>query len=209
MSYLDDRQRIVASCKSTPGLQDRLHSQINNGYSLDYIVTGVECVVSNIIYDTEEIYRVNFKIQLPNRGNDWFVTALTTGNDVISVLKEKLAADVCDVWGEVYGLLGATTHFYFCLGFYYPGQPNAVTLDELINFVSFKFEDWDGNTVPSTQYSIELKGFSPSASPLATPTNLSATNITSSGATVSWTGDENATSYKVEYRRQGDTTWNE
>ena len=44
---------------------------------------------------------------------------------------------------------------------------------------------------------------------LATPTNLSATNITSSGATVSWTGDENASDYKVEYRRQGDTTWNE
>ena len=47
------------------------------------------------------------------------------------------------------------------------------------------------------------------AEQLTTPTNLSATNITSSGATVSWTGDANATSYKVEYRRQGDTTWNE
>lgn len=44
---------------------------------------------------------------------------------------------------------------------------------------------------------------------LATPTNLSATNITSNSAQVSWTGVENASSYKVQYRRQGDTTWNE
>lgn len=52
-------------------------------------------------------------------------------------------------------------------------------------------------------------GTKPSTEQLNTPSNLSATNITSSGATVSWAGDENATSYKVEYRRQGDTTWNE
>lgn len=51
--------------------------------------------------------------------------------------------------------------------------------------------------------------FLPQTTKLATPTGLNATNITSSGATVRWTGDENATSYKVEYRRQGDTTWNE
>lgn len=45
--------------------------------------------------------------------------------------------------------------------------------------------------------------------PLATPTGLYADNITSDSARVSWTAVENATSYKVEYRRQGDTTWNE
>lgn len=44
---------------------------------------------------------------------------------------------------------------------------------------------------------------------LATPTGLNADQITSSGATISWTAVENASSYKVEYRRQGDTTWNE
>lgn len=47
------------------------------------------------------------------------------------------------------------------------------------------------------------------AQPLATPTNLTSTNITINSAQVSWTGVENASSYKVEYRKQGDTTWNE
>lgn len=45
--------------------------------------------------------------------------------------------------------------------------------------------------------------------PLATPTGLNADNITSNSARVSWTAVENASGYKVEYRRQGDTTWNE
>ena len=45
--------------------------------------------------------------------------------------------------------------------------------------------------------------------PLATPTGLYADNITSDSARVSWNAVENATGYKVEYRRQGETTWNE
>lgn len=47
------------------------------------------------------------------------------------------------------------------------------------------------------------------SSPLSTPTGLNADNITSNSATISWTAVENASGYKVEYRRQGDTTWNE
>ncbi len=47
------------------------------------------------------------------------------------------------------------------------------------------------------------------AQPLSTPTGLYADNITSDSARVSWTAVENASGYKVEYRRQGDTTWNE
>lgn len=46
-------------------------------------------------------------------------------------------------------------------------------------------------------------------SKLSTPTGLYADNITSDSARVSWTAVENASGYKVEYRRQGDTTWNE
>lgn len=49
----------------------------------------------------------------------------------------------------------------------------------------------------------------PPATPLSTPTGLYADNITSDSARVSWSAVENATDYKVEYRKQGDTTWNE
>lgn len=47
------------------------------------------------------------------------------------------------------------------------------------------------------------------STPLSTPTGLNADQITSNSATISWNAVENATDYKVEYRRQGDTTWNE
>ena len=58
----------------------------------------------------------------------------------------------------------------------------------------------------NTQYYWSL--YNP-ATPLSTPTGLYADNITSDSARVSWTAVENASGYKVEYRRQGDTTWNE
>jgi hypothetical protein len=45
------------------------------------------------------------------------------------------------------------------------------------------------------------------AEQLTTPTNLTSSNITINSAQVSWTGVENASSYKVEYRQNGQSTW--
>lgn len=45
--------------------------------------------------------------------------------------------------------------------------------------------------------------------PLATPTGLYADNITSDSATTHWTGDANASNYKVQYKAAGDTVWTE
>lgn len=47
------------------------------------------------------------------------------------------------------------------------------------------------------------------AQPLATPTGLYADNITSDSATTHWTGDANASNYKVQYKAAGDTVWTE
>lgn len=44
---------------------------------------------------------------------------------------------------------------------------------------------------------------------LDTPTNLTATDITESSATIGWTGDDNASQFKVEYRVSGASTWEE
>ena len=44
---------------------------------------------------------------------------------------------------------------------------------------------------------------------LNTPTNLASSNITNNSATVSWTGDDRATQFKVEYRASGASTWEE
>lgn len=44
---------------------------------------------------------------------------------------------------------------------------------------------------------------------LAAPTGLSATNITSTSARLSWNEVENATGYNLEYRPQGTSEWTE
>lgn len=44
---------------------------------------------------------------------------------------------------------------------------------------------------------------------LDTPTNLTSSNITNNSATVSWSGDDRATQFKVEYRASGASTWEE
>lgn len=49
----------------------------------------------------------------------------------------------------------------------------------------------------------------PPAQPLSTPTGLYADNITSDSATTHWTGDANASNFKVQYKAAGDTVWTE
>lgn len=49
----------------------------------------------------------------------------------------------------------------------------------------------------------------PSGQPLSTPTGLYADNIKSDSATTHWTGDANASNYKVQYKAAGDTVWTE
>lgn len=44
---------------------------------------------------------------------------------------------------------------------------------------------------------------------LDTPTNLASSNITNNSATVSWSGDDRATQFKVEWRASGASTWEE
>lgn len=44
---------------------------------------------------------------------------------------------------------------------------------------------------------------------LDTPTNLASSNITHNSATVSWSGDDRASQFKVEYRASGASTWEE
>lgn len=67
----------------------------------------------------------------------------------------------------------------------------------------------NGNNYLDSIESDEVTFETQAAQPLSTPTGLYADNITSDSARIGWNAVENATGYKVEYRRQGDTTWNE
>jgi len=55
-------------------------------------------------------------------------------------------------------------------------------------------KDYFTNCLPQTQQ-------------LDTPTNLTATNITSNSALVSWAQNANASNFKIEYKINGDTSW--
>ena len=209
MSYLDDRQAILNYCKTIDGLADKIKGL---GGDITNLTTAVGVAIhfnANYLplynFDYWDPYYIELKVTLKNRPNaaNIIATLCTTDSSAIDVNKASTTAQ--GLLSSMKGWVDASyittnTLLYLCLSF---------PLDESIDFSSIIVRDADYNTVPSSFYTIEEIGFSPSASPLATPTNLSATNITSSGATVSWTGDENATDYKVEYRRQGDTTWNE
>ena len=91
----------------------------------------------------------------------------------------------------------SSTYPYFAI---YSTNPAEITGLELVSFIDYRGNDKTSSIV------FDYPGL---ATPLSTPTGLNADNITSNSATISWNAVENATNYKVEYRRQGDTTWNE
>ena len=61
---------------------------------------------------------------------------------------------------------------------------------------------------PGASIVFDYPAYNP-AQQLATPTGLYADNIKSDSATTHWTGDENASNYKVQYKAAGDTVWTE
>lgn len=73
------------------------------------------------------------------------------------------------------------------------------------NWMRLDTQDADAEFDAKSEYIWE-----PSQStPLPTPTGLYADNITSDSATTHWTGDANASNYKVQYKAAGDTVWTE
>ena len=91
----------------------------------------------------------------------------------------------------------SSTYPYFAI---YSTNPAEITGLELISF-----KDRNGKDKTSTIV-FDYPGL---ATPLTTPTGLYADNITSDSATTHWTGDANASNYKVQYKAAGDTVWTE
>ena len=74
----------------------------------------------------------------------------------------------------------------------------------------------DLDAIASEKYICEVEGVSGTpyywrlpTTPLATPTGLNATNVTSNSARTNWQAVENASNYKVQYKAAGDTVWTE
>ena len=214
MSYLDDRQAILSYCKTNvDSLADKIKF-INSSWNLNTLTTAVGVSIHfNANYlplDSQgywEPYDLVLNVRLKNRPNvtNFLVALCSTNGEALRVQKEDTTAQ--GLTGNLYGNVEASyittnTLLYLCLG-------PQFTLDEEIEFYSLFVRDADYETPPSSFYTIEEIGFSPTAEQLATPTNLTSTNITSNSAQIEWNAVDNATDYKVEYRRQGDTTWNE
>lgn len=62
---------------------------------------------------------------------------------------------------------------------------------------------------PATNTNVFWGDWTSLIEPLTTPTGLYADNITSDSATTHWTGDANASNFKVQYKAAGDTVWTE
>ena len=214
MSYLDDRQAILNYCKTNvDGLADRIKI-VNSSWGLNDLTTAVGV---SIHFDANKLpldsqgywdpYSTGISVRLKNRPNETnFLAALcTTEPRALVVVKTSTTAQGLTLYfaGRVDASYVTTnTLLYLCLG-------PQFTLDEAIDFSSIIILDGDYETVPSSFYTIEQIGFSPTSQPLPTPTGLYADNITSDSARTNWQAVENASNYKVQYKAAGDTVWSE
>lgn len=214
MSYLDDRQAILNYCKTNvDGLAGKIQI-VNSSWGLNDLTTAVGVSIhfnaNKLPLDSQgywEPYTLWFRVLLKNRPNETnFLGALCAANGV-ALDVEKTSTTAQGLTGNLFGNLDASyittnTLLYLCLG-------PQFTLDEEIEFYSLLIRDADYETVPSSFYTIEEIGFSPTSQPLPTPTGLNADNITSNSARTNWNAVENASNYKVQYKAAGDTVWTE
>ena len=214
MSYLDDRQAILSYCKTNvDSLADKIKF-INSSWNLNTLTTAVGVSIhfdaNKLPLDSQgywEPYDLVLNVRLKNRPNvtNFLVALCSTNGEALRVQKEDTTAQ--GLTGNLYGNVEASyittnTLLYLCLG-------PQFTLDEEIEFYSLFIRDADWETVPSSFYTIEEIGFSPSTQPLPTPTGLTASNITSNSALTSWNQVQDASNFKVQYKAAGDTVWTE
>lgn len=206
MSYLDDRQAILNYCKTNvDGLESKIKT-VNSSWGLNTLTTAVGVSIhfnaNNLPLDSQgywEPYDLVLNVRLKNRPNvtNFLVVLCSTNGEALRVQKEDTTAQGLTgnlSWTVEASYITTNTLLYLCLG-------PQFTLDEEIEFYSLLVRDADWETVPSSFYTIEEIGFSPTAEPLSTPTGLYADNITSDSARVSWNAVDNASGYKVEYRQ--------
>ena len=213
MSYLDDRQAILNYCKTIDGLEFKIKTA-NSSWGLNTLTTAVGVSIhfnaNKLPLDSQgywDPYTIGINVRLKNRPNLYpFLVALcTTEPGALYIAREDTTAQ--GLTGNLSGTVDASyittnTLLYLCLG-------PQFTLDEEIEFYSFFIRDADYETPPSSFYTIEEIGFSPTSQPLPTPTGLNASNITSNSALTSWNQVQDASNFKVQYKAAGDTVWTE
>ncbi len=214
MSYLDDRQAILNYCKTNvDGLADKI-KYVNRSWGLNNLTTAVGVSIhfnaNKLPLESQgywEPYTLGLRVLLKNRPNvtNILVALCTADGGALDVEKTDTTAQglTGDFRGDVYdAYISTNTLLYLCLGPQFP-------LDEEIELSSIFIRDADYETPPSSFYTIEEIGFSPTSMPLSTPTGLNADNITSDSARTNWQAVENASNYKVQYKAAGDTVWTE
>ena len=104
-----------------------------------------------------------------------------------------------------YYIITSTINKYYDYSRTYPGfaiyttEPVEITGLEVVSYTRGSVDQ--SNNIVFNYPTLALK--------LDLPTNLSATNITSTGATLHWDSVDNASDYKIEYRQSGATDWTE
>lgn len=152
---------------------------------------------------TWEYYLDNLCLVYKERGNVLRPTLPTIQNISGSAGTDtSLVAAVSLVWGRGEAVVTYDSTF------------NIIAIGLFPDSNDYRFKEWRQNKGSAADarfdsYSYYVWKDPSTLTPLSTPTGLYADNITSDSARISWNAVENASGYKVEYRRQGDTTWNE
>jgi subtilisin family serine protease len=84
---------------------------------------------------------------------------------------------------------------------------NSYSLTALTAATNYQFQVKTVCSTSSSSAYATAVAFTTSAAPCNTPTNLASSNITASGATLSWTAASGASSYVLNYRVVGASTW--
>jgi subtilisin family serine protease len=84
---------------------------------------------------------------------------------------------------------------------------NSYSLTGLTAATNYQFQVKTVCSTSSSSAYATAVAFTTSAAPCNTPTNLASSNITASGATLSWTAASGASSYVLNYRVVGASTW--
>lgn len=204
--------QIATNSSFTEGLLTRTSSTVTSGYPLSGYFTGLtsgtlyyaraRALSSNSGYSTSEWSNVK-----STRVSSYLATPTVAVSDIT-------ATSATLNWGEVANRSSYTVNWGAS------GVSSYATTG-----ITSTSRTLTGLT-PGTEYNYGVKAVgdgaeyltSPTASgtfttattqTLATPTGLSATNVTDTTATLNWNAVTNASGYKVEWRASGASTWNE
>jgi len=110
-------------------------------------------------------------------------------------------------WAAVPGATGYTVQYKTAAGTTWTSANATTTSFNISGLTASTGYVWQVKASCSSGYSTQVTFVTPGTTGCAAPLNLNATNITSTGATLSWSVVQGATGYTVQYKTAAGSTW--